>query len=63
MFMLLLDAFGQMGQVSYSAVNLAQGIFKVGVAHQWRCTRQTPAGTVADREHHRQIPQQFLGWR
>ena len=61
--MLLFNAFSQMRQISHGAFDLELRRFKLGVAHQGRGARQTPAGTVADREHHRQIPQQFLGWR
>ena len=61
--MLLGDTFGQRGQVADSAFDLALGIFKVGVAHLWRGARQTPAGTIGNRQHHRQIPQEFFGHR
>ena len=61
--MLLFNAFGQMRQISHSAFDLSLRILKLGVAHQGRGARQAPAGTVGDREHHGQIPQQFIGWR
>ena len=61
--MLLLDAFGQMLEIPHGAFDLALRILKLGVAHQRRGARQTPAGTTCDLKHHRQIPQQFLGWR
>ena len=61
--MLLFDTFGQMRQISHRAFDLAPGAFEVVAAHQGRGARQTPAGTVGDRQHHRQIPQQFIGWR
>jgi len=63
MLMLLLNAFGQMRQIPHGAFDLALCILKLGVTHQGRGARQAPAGTVRDREHHRQIPQQFIGWR
>lgn len=61
--MLLFNAFGQMRQIPHGALDLALRILKLGVAHQRRGARQAPAGAVGDREHHRQIPQQFIGWR
>ena len=61
--MLLFDAFGQMLEIPHGAFDLALRILKLGVAHQRRGARQAPASTVGDREHHRQIPQQFLGNR
>ena len=61
--MLLFNAFGQMRQIPHGAFDLALRILKLRVAHQRRRTRQAPAGAIGDREHHRQIPQQFIGWR
>ena len=61
--MLLFNAFGQMRQIPHSAFDFALRILKLGGTHQRRRTRQAPAGTVRDRENHRQIPQQFIGWR
>jgi hypothetical protein len=52
-----------MRQISHGAFDLALRRFKLGMAHQRRGTPQTPAGTVDDRDDHRQIPQQFIGWR
>jgi len=51
--MLLFDALGQMRQISHGALDLAFGRFKLGVAHQRRGTRQTPAGPLCNGEHHR----------
>ena len=61
--MLLFDTFGQMRQIPHSAFDFALRILKLGGTHQRRRTRQAPAGAIGDREHHRQIPQQFIGWR
>ncbi len=61
--MLLFNAFGQMHQIPHGAFDLALCILKLGVTHQGRRARQAPAGTVRDREYHRQIAQQFIGWR
>lgn len=61
--MLLFNTFGQMREIPHGALDLALCILKLDVAHQRRGARQTPAGTVGDREHHGQIPQQFIGWR
>jgi len=61
MVLLLLNALGQMRQISYSAVDLALRGFEVAAAHQRCGARQPPTGTIGDREHHRQIPQQFFG--
>jgi len=63
MLMLLFHAFGQMRQIPHGAFDLAPCALKLGVAHQWCGARQTPAGAVGDRQHHRQIPQQFLSNR
>ena len=60
--MLLFDAFGQMRQIPHGAFDLAMGRLQLARAHHRCGTRQTPAGTVRDGEHHRQIPQQFIGW-
>ena len=61
--MLLLDTFGQMGQISHGAFDLSIGGFKVGSGHQRCGSRQAAAGAVGDREHHRQIAQEFFGNR
>ena len=61
--MLLFNAFGQMREIPHGAFDLALRILKLGVAHQRSGARQAPAGTVGDLKHHRQIPQQFIGWR
>ena len=61
--MLLFNAFGQMHQIPHGAFDLALCILKLGVTHQGCGPRQSPAGAVGDLKHHRQIPQQFLGWR
>jgi hypothetical protein len=63
MLLLLLDAFGQMHQIPNGAFDLAPCVLQLSVAHQRCGTRQTPAGAVRNGKHHRQIPQQFLGWR
>jgi hypothetical protein len=63
MLMLLFDAFGQMLQIPHDAIDLALGRLKLTGAHQRCGARQTPGGTVGDGDDHRQIPQQFLGWR
>jgi hypothetical protein len=63
MFLLLCDAFGQMRQVFHGAFDLAPYIFKLGLPHQGRRARPTPAGAVGERKHHRQIPHQFLSRR
>jgi hypothetical protein len=63
MVLLLFNAFGQMREIPHGAFDLALSVLKLGVAHQRRGPRQAPAGTIRDRQHHRQIPQQFIGWR
>jgi hypothetical protein len=63
MFLLLLDAFGQMREIFHGAVDLAPRIFELGAIHQWRCARQPASGTVRDGQHHAQIPQQFTSYR
>jgi len=61
--MLLFDTFGQMIEIPHGAFDLALYRFKLARAHQRRRARQTPAGAVGNGKHHRQIPQQFIGWR
>jgi len=61
--MLLFDAFGQMLEIPHGAFDLALGRLKLAVPHQQCGARQTPAGAVGDGQNHRQIPQQFIGWR
>ena len=60
--MLLFDTLGQMRQIAHGAFDLAPRTLKLVMAHQRCGARQTPAGAVGDREHHRQIPQQFIRW-
>ena len=61
--MLLFNASGQVREIPHGAFDLALRILQLGVTHQWRRARQSPAGAIRDREHHREIPQQFIGWR
>jgi hypothetical protein len=63
MLLLLFKAFGQMRQVFHGAFDLAPRTFKLIGSHQRRGARPTAAGAVGDRQHHRQIPHQFLGRR
>jgi hypothetical protein len=63
MVMLLFNASGQMRQIPHRALDLALRILELGCGHQRRGARQASAGTVGDREHHRQIAQQLIGWR
>jgi len=61
LLLLLLNPLGQKAQILYGACDLSFGRIELVLIHQRRRSRQTPAGSVGDREHHRQIPQQFLG--
>jgi len=56
MLLLLFNAFGQMRQVFHGAFDLASCTFKLGLPHERRRARPTPAGAVGDCKHHRQIP-------
>jgi hypothetical protein len=61
--MLLFNAFGQMRQIPQRILDLAPHTLQLEVAHQRRRARQAPAGTARNREHRRQILQQFIDWR
>jgi hypothetical protein len=57
LLLLLVNPLGQKAQILYGACDLALGCIELVLTHQRRRSRQTPAGAVGDREHHRQIPQ------
>jgi len=63
LLLLLVNPLGQKLQILDGACDLALGGIELVLVHQRRRSRQTPAGTVGDGNDHRQIPQQFIGWR
>src|SRR5947199_10523981 len=63
LLLLLVDPLGQILLILDGACDLALGGIELVLVHLRRRSRQTPAGTVGDGNDHRQIPQQFIGWR
>jgi len=53
MLLLLLNPLGQNPQILHGACDLALCRIELVLIHQRRRSRQTPAGAVGDREHHR----------
>ena len=50
-------------EVPHGAFDLALCTLQLRATHQRCGARETTAGAVGDRQDHRQIPQQFFGWR